>query len=114
MLGTAVGIILEIIGGIVVFDHHPFYYLTHQVLYSSFFLVGAIAWLESRGKLPLDSSRASAALIFGLASLLWCEHASMKENPVDRKIHTYLGIANGGTSAGKILSSHLRGQGFSC
>lgn len=63
----------------------------HMTLYSSFFMVGLVAFLESKKRLMPDSGRASLALCLLLNSFIWRSHGMMMAATVNQNVHIYLG-----------------------
>jgi len=86
MICTTVGIVIEAISGIS--DGLSLYHqLAHQALYICLFLVGACALVESNGLLFPDAARCALAVSFLLQYVLWREHALMKTEEIEIRIH---------------------------
>ena len=86
MFCTTIGIVIEAISGIS--DGLSFYHqLAHQALYICLFLVGACAIVESNGLLFPDVARCALAVSFLLQYVLWREHALMKTEEIEIRIH---------------------------
>lgn len=86
---TLLGFLVEAIGGYLAKDD-LWFQSAHETLYALFFFAGICAVLESRGRLPPDSSRAGVATALLGEYILWHEHALMKTNMVDQRIHIIL------------------------
>lgn len=83
---TSLGFVYEGLGGYLCCDSF-WYEASHMTLYASFLFVGAVTLAEARGRLPPDASRAALALALLLESILWHDHAIMKDDPTDRRVH---------------------------
>lgn len=93
MVGTGIGLILEVSGG-VLDKGNPFFQLAHETLYFSFFLVGLCGFLESKGRLPLDTHRAAMVVAFIASYLMWHSHGTMKLLMADQELHILLSYIN--------------------
>jgi hypothetical protein len=93
MVGTGIGIFFEAYGGVLAFGK-PFYQLSHETTYFSFFLVGLCAFMESRGRLPLDSHRGAMVVAFISSYLMWHSHGTMKLLMADQELHILLSYIN--------------------
>ena len=79
---------------------HPEYtfwhYKTHLTLAFLYLVVGWKGWLESSSSshrlLPADSIRASLIMALLGESLLWYDHAAIKVNAIDARLHTFLAL----------------------
>jgi len=89
MVCTTCGLIGEAVGGFLVMGN-PFFQSAHETLYFLFFFAGICTLLESYKALPPDSSRCGVAVALLGEYILWHEHALMKSNMVDQRIHTIL------------------------
>jgi len=95
VVGSAiVGILVEAIGGCIDsrWDGYSFpqcflHQQAHEILYLTYGSVGIAMWLESKQLLPLDSSRSMLALSSLCGYILWHEHALMKTDMVDHRVH---------------------------
>jgi len=74
---------------IIVPAYHP---LTHHVLYLSYILVGFVAILESKKRLPPDSHRRCLSLTLGVQFMIFLDHGMCKETPTDSKMHIMLAM----------------------
>ncbi|CAB9500913.1 expressed unknown protein [Seminavis robusta] len=83
------GVLLD---GVVAFLYlrNFFFQLLHQTLYLSFGFVGFIAYLESKRRLPLDSSRVALAIALLLFHLVMSAHAKMKPGSTDAALHAVM------------------------
>jgi hypothetical protein len=97
IMGTSIGMMYEIVDS----DWPEFdsTALTHCALYSSYFILGICASLESQQRLPLDTHRGALVLACILQALIWQAHGSMKKLPADGALHIYLGYINGANAA---------------
>jgi Family of unknown function (DUF716) len=86
---TLLGFLVEAIGGYLA-KNDLWFQSAHETLYALFFFAGVCAVLESRGRLPPDSSRVGVATALLGEYILWHEHALMKTNMVDQRIHIIL------------------------
>ncbi|CAB9516606.1 expressed unknown protein [Seminavis robusta] len=66
----------------------------HMALYSCFFMVGLIAYLESKEFLSPDSGRTALALALCLAFFVWRAHGMSMASSLDQSVHVYLGHIN--------------------
>lgn len=77
-------------------DLHPdwtvLHYTTHLTLTSLYLWVGWTGLLEYWKLVPQDSIRAAVAVALLGETLLWHEHATTKQHPVDGKLHDYLAL----------------------
>ena len=89
MICTALGFLVEAIGGWLAKDN-LWFQSAHETLYFLFFFAGFCAFLESRGSLPPEASRCGVATALLGEYILWHEHALMKTNMVDQRIHIVL------------------------
>ena len=92
---TLIGICVEGVGGELFLGEggHPFFEnLQHITLYTMFCVSGIVGILESNDWLPQDSFRAATALALFGESIIWNEHAKMKMNLVDTRIHALVSL----------------------
>ena len=86
MICTTVGGAFEAAGGMK--DGLGFFHqLAHQVLYLSVFFTAAVCCLEANNLLFPNSHRYSLTFTFLLQYILWNEHAAMKEEMSDMRVH---------------------------
>lgn len=88
---TALGGVYEGIGGVIATGNF-FNQAAHQTLYTSYFFVGVVMMLESGRRLPADSSRCALALALFLEYVLWYDHAIMKSEGTDRRMHVIMAL----------------------
>jgi hypothetical protein len=62
----------------------------HQMLYLSYGGIAPFLFLEAAHKLPLDTSRIYLALALLLNHILWREHAIMKSDMLDQRVHVLM------------------------
>jgi hypothetical protein len=86
---TLLGFLVEAIGGYLA-KGDLWFQSAHETLYALFFFAGVCSVLEAKGWLPPDSSRAGLATALPGEYILWHEHALMKTNMVDQRIHIIL------------------------
>jgi hypothetical protein len=86
---TLAGFLVEAIGGYVA-KRNLWFQSAHECLYALYFLAGTCALLESRALLPPDSSRCGVVTALVGEYILWHEHALMKTNMIDQRIHIIL------------------------
>jgi hypothetical protein len=101
MVCTGIGTFIEAYGGVLTFGN-PFFQLAHETMYFSFFLVGLCAFLESKGKLPLDTHRAALVVAFIASYLMWYSHGTMKVLMADKELHillSYINLSNAAVTA---------------
>lgn len=79
------GLIVEVTGGMRGTQHGLFHQLAHESMYISYLFVGAIFVLEQ--KLYPYAHRYALSFTFLLCYFMWREHALMKEDMSDRRIH---------------------------
>jgi len=79
------GLIVEATGGMRGTQHGLFHQLAHESMYISYLFVGAIFVLEQ--KLYPYAHRYALSFTFLLCYFMWREHALMKEDMSDRRIH---------------------------
>lgn len=86
------GILYEGVGGCVPKRYHNciFRHSEHVMLYLVYGFVSPVMLLEASGRVPPDSSRATLALGLLLAYVLWNEHALLKDDPTDNRVHALL------------------------
>eukprot|EP00568_Trieres_chinensis_P008436 CAMPEP_0183293464 /NCGR_PEP_ID=MMETSP0160_2-20130417/2141_1 /TAXON_ID=2839 ORGANISM="Odontella Sinensis, Strain Grunow 1884" /NCGR_SAMPLE_ID=MMETSP0160_2 /ASSEMBLY_ACC=CAM_ASM_000250 /LENGTH=279 /DNA_ID=CAMNT_0025454585 /DNA_START=60 /DNA_END=899 /DNA_ORIENTATION=+ len=92
VVATTLGFIYEGVGGCITTVDIPWpgcfsHQATHQILYLSFGFVGIVGLLESFKRFPADSSRMALSLALLLEYVLWNEHALMKKDDTDRRVH---------------------------
>lgn len=105
MVCTTCGLLGEAVGGYLVMGN-PFFQSAHETLYFLFFFAGMCTLLESYGALPPDSSRCGVAVALLGEYILWHEHALMKSNMVDQRIHIILANISLSNSAIMAWSVH--------
>ncbi|CAB9516774.1 expressed unknown protein [Seminavis robusta] len=66
----------------------------HMILYSCFFMVGLVAYLESQERLAPDSGRTALALALCLCCFIWRAHGMSMPHGTDQSVHIYLGYIN--------------------
>lgn len=86
------GLVYEGVGGCVPKRYHNciFRHSEHVMLYIVYGFVSPVMLLEASSLVPPDCSRASLALGLLLAYVLWNEHALMKSDPTDNRIHALM------------------------
>lgn len=107
VIGTLLGICVEGVGGELFLGEapHPFFQnLQHITLYTLFFFSGVVGILESVDLLPQESFRAATATAFLAEAIIWNEHAQMKMNLVDQRIHVLVALTCLGSSVMMIIS----------
>lgn len=86
MVCSVVGCAYETFGGVL--RHKGFFHaLAHQAMYLTFFFVGSVCVIEGKGLLFPAAHRYALALTFLLQYVLWNEHAAMKVEPSDARVH---------------------------
>lgn len=86
MICTTLGGLVEVGGGIK--DGLGFFHqLAHEALYLSVFFTGVVCVLEGNKLLFENAHRYALTLTFLLQYILWNEHALMKINPSDARVH---------------------------
>jgi len=86
MICTTLGGLVEVGGGIK--DGLGFFHqLAHEALYLSVFFTGAVCVLEGNKLLFENAHRYALTLTFLLQYILWNEHALMKVDPSDARVH---------------------------
>jgi hypothetical protein len=90
------GVLYEGLGACVPSIYHNCIYKhsAHVSLYLVFGSIAPVMLLEASGRIPPDSSRAMTALAFLLAYVLWNEHALMKDDLTDNRVHVLLANFN--------------------
>lgn len=104
---TLLGILVEGMGGELFLgqEGHPFFQnLQHITLYTLFCVSGLAGILESLDILPKESFRACTAAAFFAESIIWNEHAQMKMNLVDQRIHVLVALTCLGSSSMMTIS----------
>lgn len=86
---TLAGFLVEAIGGYLA-KRNLWFQSAHECLYALYFFAGTCALLESKNLLPPDSSRCGVVTALIGEYILWHEHALMKTNMVDQRIHIIL------------------------
>jgi hypothetical protein len=107
MMGTMFGIFIEGCGDILFLGHsyHSFFAnKQHMTLYILYFLSGLVTFLESHSQLPCDSSRMAFTLAVMAEAVIWNEHAQMKMNLVDQRIHALVAFTCLGASIMFVIS----------
>lgn len=97
MISTGVGWWVEALGAcidsrIVSTNHCLLFQFGHESLYTMYFAVGPVMWLEAAGRLPGDSWRVMLGWSSVLVTAFWESHASLKNNGADSAIHSFLGV----------------------
>jgi len=69
---------------------YRFFSAFHDMLYFSIGVNALILLLESRRRLPADSSRLFYCLVSLLCAIMWNGHASMKHDPAAIRLHQYV------------------------
>lgn len=86
MICTAIGGAVEAGGGMK--DGLGFFHqLAHEAMYLSVFFTGAVCVLEGNNLLFADAHKCALAFTFLMQYILWNEHALMKEEPSDLRVH---------------------------
>ena len=115
VVGTLLGILIEGVGGELFLGEagHPFFQnLQHITLYALFFVSGLVGVLESVNWLPQDAFRAATAFAFSAEAIIWNEHAQMKMNLVDQRIHFLVALTCFGSASMMIISLYRPDQLF--
>jgi VanZ family protein len=86
---TVVGAMSEGMGGVVTFRDF-FFQLLHEALYLSFGFAGLVAYLESKRRVPMDSTRVAMVIALLLFYIMMSAHAAMKPGSIDGSLHTML------------------------
>ncbi|KAL9188198.1 hypothetical protein ACHAXT_006576 [Thalassiosira profunda] len=93
MICSLVGGAYETMGGITR-DLGFFHAFAHQALYLSFLFVGAVGCLEGKKIIFMGAHRYALTFSFLLQFVLWHEHAIMKEEPADVRVHMLQAYVN--------------------
>ena len=95
MVTTGIGWWVEALGACIdnriETDHCLLFQFGHEILYTMYFVVGPVLWLEASGRLPLDSWRVMLGVSSVLVAFFWMSHANLKDG-ADAMIHSYLGL----------------------
>jgi hypothetical protein len=103
-LTAGFGFVIEAIGG-VLHNGEFFFQFAHETMYAAFFVVGIIALMESRGRMPDDSWRFAIAIAFFVEGLVFYGHM-LEQKGVEQMLHFLMVIFSWFTAASYCLSCY--------